>query len=58
MRAYEGREAVLLELLETKALIKANAENEAASNLPERLRNSPALRDRGGAGAGDGGAGR
>uniref|UniRef100_A0A7S4QYJ0 PDZ domain-containing protein n=1 Tax=Ditylum brightwellii TaxID=49249 RepID=A0A7S4QYJ0_9STRA len=43
MRAYEGREAVLLELLETKALIKANAENEAANNLPASLRNSPAL---------------
>ena len=28
MRAYEGREAVLLELLETKALIKANKEKE------------------------------
>ena len=28
MRAYEGRESVLLELLETKALIKANTQNE------------------------------
>jgi len=29
MRAYEGREAVLLELLETKALIKANSANDS-----------------------------
>jgi len=43
MRAYEGREAVLLELLETKALIKANSEKENAANLPAFLRNSPAL---------------
>ena len=43
MRAYEGREAVLLELLETKALIKANSEKENAINLPSFLRNSPAL---------------
>ncbi len=43
MRAYEGREAVLLELLETKALIKANAEKENAANLPSFLRHSPAL---------------
>eukprot|EP00548_Thalassiothrix_antarctica_P005683 CAMPEP_0194139190 /NCGR_PEP_ID=MMETSP0152-20130528/8909_1 /TAXON_ID=1049557 /ORGANISM="Thalassiothrix antarctica, Strain L6-D1" /LENGTH=872 /DNA_ID=CAMNT_0038836967 /DNA_START=272 /DNA_END=2890 /DNA_ORIENTATION=- len=43
MRAYEGREAVLLELLETKALIKANSEKENAANLPEFLRNSLAL---------------
>jgi hypothetical protein len=40
MRAYEGREAVLLELLETKALIKANREKENAGNLPSFLRNS------------------
>ena len=40
MRAYEGREAVLLELLETKALIKANKEKENADNLPAFLRNS------------------
>jgi hypothetical protein len=44
MRAYEGREAVLLELLETKALIKANKEKEntstADNNLPSFLRNS------------------
>jgi PDZ domain len=40
MRAYEGREAVLLELLETKALIKANKEKENADNLPTFLRNS------------------
>jgi len=38
MRAYEGREAVLLELLETKALIKANKEKENADNLPSFLR--------------------
>ena len=43
MRAYEGREAVLLELLETKALIKANGEKENATDLPSFLRNSPAL---------------
>ncbi len=43
MRAYEGREAVLLELLETKALIKANGEKENAGDLPSFLRNSPAL---------------
>lgn len=43
MRAYEGREAVLLELLETKALIKANGEEENALNLPSFLRNSQAL---------------
>jgi PDZ domain len=43
MRAYEGREAVLLELLETKALIKANSEKENAVNLPSFLRNSPSL---------------
>lgn len=40
MRAYEGREAVLLELLETKALIKANKEKENAENLPSFLRNT------------------
>ena len=44
MRAYEGREAVLLELLETKALIKANADtNGDAADLPMSLRNSPGL---------------
>ncbi|KAL9181688.1 hypothetical protein ACHAXT_012031 [Thalassiosira profunda] len=44
MRAYEGREAVLLELLETKALIKANADsNRDAGDLPPSLRNSPGL---------------
>ena len=40
MRAYEGREAVLLELLETKALIKANREKENTGNLPSFLQNS------------------
>lgn len=43
MRAYEGREAVLLELLETKALLKANAERDSADNLPESLRQNPGL---------------
>ncbi|KAL7520001.1 hypothetical protein ACHAWX_004755 [Stephanocyclus meneghinianus] len=44
MRAYEGREAVLLELLETKALIKANADsNGDSADLPMSLRNSPGL---------------
>jgi hypothetical protein len=38
MRAYEGREAVLLELLETKALIKANKEKENSDTLPSFLR--------------------
>lgn len=38
MRAYEGREAVLLELLETKALIKANRDKENAGNLPSFLK--------------------
>ena len=46
MRAYEGREAVLLELLETKALLKAN-ENESDDNLPEYLRRNPALQNKG-----------
>jgi PDZ domain len=41
MRAYEGREAVLLELLETKALIKANKEKESVDTLPTFLRNTP-----------------
>jgi hypothetical protein len=40
MRAYEGREAVLLELLETKALIKANKEKENVDSLPSFLRNT------------------
>jgi len=44
MRAYEGREAVLLELLETKALIKANADTTGDNtDLPLSLRNSPGL---------------
>ena len=46
MRAYEGREAILLELLETKALLKANEDKEAANNLPAALRNNPALQKR------------
>jgi hypothetical protein len=45
MRAYEGREAVLLELLETKALIKANREKENAGALPAFLRNTNAQRN-------------
>ena len=46
MRAYEGREAILLELLETKALLKANEDKEASNNLPAALRNNPALQKR------------
>lgn len=41
MRAYEGREAILLELLETKALMKANNEKDGQENLPDFLRNNP-----------------
>lgn len=49
MRAYEGREAVLLELLETKALIKANADsNRDDADMPTSLRNSPGLNNSGG----------
>lgn len=40
MRAYEGREAVLLELLETKALLKANKEKENVDALPSFLRSN------------------
>ena len=43
MRAYEGREAVLLELLETKALLKANNDNGGLQDLPESIRDNPAL---------------
>lgn len=43
MRAYEGREAILLELLETKALLKANNDKGNLEDLPESLRNNPAL---------------
>jgi len=44
MRAYEGREAVLLELLETKALIKANADTSSdSSGIPMSLRENPGL---------------
>jgi len=50
MRAYEGREAILLELLETKALLKANADKEEANNLPAVLRNNPGLNTRESAG--------
>ena len=58
MRAYEGREAVLLELLETKALIKANADSNnnggGAADLPASLRNSQGLNaNAGGNNAGD-----
>mmetsp|Transcript_30600 Transcript_30600/g.67846 ORF Transcript_30600/g.67846 Transcript_30600/m.67846 type:complete len:1181 (-) Transcript_30600:128-3670(-) len=58
MRAYEGREAVLLELLETKALIKANSESGdgALSDLPASLKNSPALAINQGADGPDGAA--
>lgn len=46
MRAYEGREAVLLELLETKALIKANADSSRdASDLPSSIRNKTGEND-------------
>jgi hypothetical protein len=49
MRAYEGREAVLLELLETKALIKANADsNRDETDMPLSLRNSPGLNNNSG----------
>merc|ERR1712070_628498 len=50
-RAYEGREAVLLELLETKALIKANAD-DSMDNLPEYLRRNPGLQQNSGDGPG------
>jgi hypothetical protein len=58
MRAYEGREAVLLELLETKAIIKANADsNRDPADMPMSLRNSPGLNSnnttKGGAGSGN-----
>lgn len=44
MRAYEGREAVLLELLETKALIKANADTSGdVSEIPQSVRDNPGL---------------
>jgi hypothetical protein len=43
MRAYEGRESILIELLETKALMKTNNEEGGHENLPEYLQNSPAL---------------
>jgi hypothetical protein len=43
MKAYEGREAVLLELLETKALIKANSPLDPGSmeDLPSCIRDNP-----------------
>lgn len=43
MRAYEGRTAVLLELLETKALLKANADTENTEDIPASLRSNPGL---------------
>jgi hypothetical protein len=43
MRAYEGREAILLELLETKALIKANSDKGNLEDLPESLRDNLGL---------------
>ena len=44
MRAYEGREAILLELLETKALIKANADTTGdVSEIPQSVRDNPGL---------------
>ena len=45
MRAYEGREAILLELLETKALLKANNENGSIEDLPESLKDNPGLQN-------------
>ncbi len=52
MRAYEGREAVLLELLETKALIKANADtNGDVSEIPQSVRENPGLVTNTGSGA-------
>jgi hypothetical protein len=48
MRAYEGQEAVLLELLETKAPIKSNADsNRGKADTPMSLRNSPGLNNSG-----------
>jgi len=44
MRAYEGRTGVLLELLETKALLKANADTENNEDIPESLRENPGLK--------------
>jgi len=41
MRAYEGRESVLLELLETKALIKANEQSEQQQMLAQQQVTSP-----------------
>ena len=58
MRAYEGREAVLLELLETKALIKANADsNRDPADMPMSLRNSPGLNSNNNATKGGSGGG-
>lgn len=46
MRAYEGRTSVLLELLETKALLKANAETDDLDELPKSLRDNPGLKNK------------
>ncbi len=43
MRAYEGREAILLELLETKALLKANNDKGSLEDLPDSLKDNPGL---------------
>jgi hypothetical protein len=43
MRAYEGREAILLELLETKALLKANNDKGSLDDLPDSLKDNPGL---------------
>ncbi len=43
MRAYEGRTGVLLELLETKALLKANADTDNTEEIPEILKSNPGL---------------
>ncbi len=47
MRAYEGRTSVLLELLETKALLKANAAAAADEEpIPDSLKENPGLMSR------------
>merc|ERR1712032_279396 len=44
MQSYEGRESVLLELLETKALMKADNKNGNRADLPDSLRSQPVLK--------------
>jgi hypothetical protein len=50
MKAYEGRESVLIELLETKALMKANAESSDQDAIPDFLKRNPAVLNGGQAG--------